>query len=55
MKIDVLTIDNKKSSVIDLDNTVFGAEVRADILHRMITWQLAKKGLVIEKPKKGQK
>ena len=43
MKIDVLTIDNKKSSVIDLDNTVFGAEVRADILHRMITWQLAKK------------
>ena len=23
MKIDVLTIDNKKSSVIDLDNSVF--------------------------------
>ena len=43
MKIDVLTIDNKKSSVMDLDNSVFGTEVRADILHRMVNWQLAKK------------
>jgi len=43
MKLDVLTIDNKKSSVIELDNSVFDAEVRADILHRMVNWQLAKK------------
>ena len=43
MKLDVLTIDNKKSSVIDLDSTVFDAEIRSDILHRMVTWQLAKR------------
>ena len=43
MKIDVLTLDNKKSSAIELDKYVFGAEVRSDILHRMVTWQLAKR------------
>ena len=43
MKLDVLTIDNKKSSVLDLDKTVFEAEVRADILHRMVNWQLSKR------------
>ena len=43
MKLDVLTMDNKKSSVMELDNSVFKTEVRADILHRMVTWQLAKR------------
>jgi len=43
MKIDVLTLDNKKSSAIELDKYVFGAEVRSDILQRMVTWQLAKR------------
>ena len=43
MKLDVLTLDNKKSSVLDLDKTVFEAEVRADILHRMVNWQLSKR------------
>jgi len=43
MKLDVLTIDNKKTSVIELDNSVFDIEVRSDILHRMVTWQLAKR------------
>jgi len=43
MKLDILTIDNKKSSVLELDKSVFEAEVRADILHRMVTWQLAKR------------
>ena len=43
MKLDVLTLDNKKSSVLELDKSVFEAEVRADILHRMVTWQLAKR------------
>ena len=43
MKLDVLTLDNKKSSVLELDKSVFEAEIRADILHRMVTWQLAKR------------
>tara|TARA_B100000686_G_scaffold334692_1_gene402273 strand:+ start:86 stop:802 length:717 start_codon:yes stop_codon:yes gene_type:complete len=43
MKLDVLTMDNKKSSVMELDNSVFETEIRADILHRMVTWQLAKR------------
>ncbi len=43
MKLDILTLDNKKSSILELDKSVFEAEVRADILHRMVTWQLAKR------------
>ena len=43
MKLDILTLDNKKSSVLELDKSVFEAEIRADILHRMVTWQLAKR------------
>jgi len=43
MKLDVLTIDNKKSSVVELNKEVFEADVRSDILHRMVTWQLAKR------------
>jgi large subunit ribosomal protein L4 len=43
MKCDVISLDNKKVGTVDLDEGVFGAEVRADILHRMVTWQLAKR------------
>jgi large subunit ribosomal protein L4 len=43
MKLDVLTIDNKKSTVLELNKEVFEAEVRTDILHRMVNWQLAKR------------
>ena len=37
MKLDVLTIDNKKSSVLELNKEVFEADIRTDILHRMVT------------------
>lgn len=43
MKIDVKTLDNKKSGDIELKDEIFGLEPRADILHRMVTWQLAKR------------
>lgn len=43
MKCDVFTLENKKSGSIDLDETVFGVSVRADILARMVNWQRAKK------------
>jgi len=43
MKIDVTTLDNKKSGSVELSDGVFGLPVRADILHRMVNWQLAKR------------
>lgn len=43
MKTDVTTLDSKKAGSIDLNESVFGLEVRRDVLHRVVTWQLAKR------------
>ena len=43
MNIDVLTLDNKKEGKIDLPETIFGLEVRRDILARVVNWQRAKR------------
>jgi large subunit ribosomal protein L4 len=44
MKFDIQTLDAKKSGSIELDDAVFGIkEVRADILQRMVKYQLAKR------------
>ena len=43
MKIAVKTLDGKASGDITLDKEIFGAEVRADLLHRMVNYQLAKR------------
>ena len=43
MKTDVLTLDADKAGNIDLDDAIFGVPARADILHRVVTWQLAKR------------
>jgi large subunit ribosomal protein L4 len=43
MKTDVQTLDAKKAGTVDLPDEIFGLEPRADILHRMVTWQLAKR------------
>lgn len=40
MKVKVQTLDAKASGDIDLNDDVFGLEPRADILHRVVTWQL---------------
>lgn len=40
MKVKVQNIDGKASGDIVLDDAVFGVEPRADILHRVVTWQL---------------
>ncbi len=40
MKVKVQTLDAKASGDIELNDEVFGLEPRADILHRVITWQL---------------
>ena len=47
MKLKVKTLDGKAVSGakgdIDLNDDVFGLEPRADILHRVVTWQLEKR------------
>lgn len=43
MKADVLTLDAKKAGNVDLDDAIFGLDARADILHRVVNWQLAKR------------
>ncbi|MSO97656.1 MAG: 50S ribosomal protein L4 [Rhodospirillaceae bacterium] len=43
MKCDVINLDKKSVGSIDLPDTLFGAEVRSDILHRVVQWQLAKR------------
>ncbi|GAB4575492.1 MAG: 50S ribosomal protein L4 [Rhodothalassiaceae bacterium] len=43
MKADVLTLDAEKAGTVELDDAIFALEARADILHRVVTWQLAKR------------
>jgi large subunit ribosomal protein L4 len=44
MKVKVQSFDAKaKASDIELNDEVFGVEPRADILHRVVTWQLEKR------------
>ena len=42
MKLKVQTLDAKGKGDIELSDDVFGIEPRADILHRVVTWQLEK-------------
>ena len=41
MKCDVVTLDNKKSGSVELDEMVFGVTVRKEILAKMVDYQLA--------------
>ncbi len=43
MKIDVKTLDSGAAGSIELDDSVFGLEPRADILHRVVRWQLSRR------------
>lgn len=43
MELQVSTIDGKKSGSLEVSDEVFGLEPRADILHRMVRYQLAKR------------
>jgi large subunit ribosomal protein L4 len=40
MKVQVKTLDAQGSGDLELNDAVFGVEPRADILHRVVTWQL---------------
>ncbi|MGD2132198.1 MAG: 50S ribosomal protein L4 [Maricaulaceae bacterium] len=43
MKIAVKTLAGKAAGDVDLDDAVFGLDPRADLLHRVVRWQLAKR------------
>ena len=43
MKAEVVTLDAEKAGSVELDESIFALEPRADILHRVVTWQLAKR------------
>ncbi|HEX8668664.1 MAG TPA: 50S ribosomal protein L4 [Allosphingosinicella sp.] len=43
MKVQVQTLDAQAAGEIELNDEVFGVEPRADILHRVVTWQLEKR------------
>ena len=43
MKLDVIKLDGGKAGSIELDDALFGLEPRADILHRVVRWQRAKR------------
>jgi large subunit ribosomal protein L4 len=43
MKTKVMTLDAKSAGEIDLSDEIFGLEPRADLLQRVVVWQLAKR------------
>ncbi len=43
MKVKVTTFDSKESGEVSLNKDIFGVTPRADILHRVVEWQRAKR------------
>lgn len=43
MQAKVINLDNGEAGEIELDDAIFGLEPRADLLHRMVNYQLAKR------------
>jgi large subunit ribosomal protein L4 len=43
MKCKVISLDNKETGSVELAESVFGLPKRADVLSRMVNWQLAKR------------
>ena len=41
MKCDIVNLDNQNVGSMELADSVFAVEVRADILSRVVNWQLA--------------
>ena len=41
MKTNITTLEATKSGTVDLNDSVYGLELRADLLHRMVNYQLA--------------
>jgi len=43
MKLDIINLDKKSVGSVDVSDAIFGIEVRGDIMHRVVRWQLAKR------------
>jgi len=43
MKFDITTLEGQAAGSVELDETIFGLEPRADLLARCVRWQLAKR------------
>jgi len=43
MKIDAIDLESKEAGAVELADEIFGLDPRADILHRVVRWQLAKR------------
>jgi large subunit ribosomal protein L4 len=43
MKLDVTTIEAGKAGTVELSDAIFGLDPRADIIHRVVQWQLNKR------------
>ena len=43
MKLDITTLEGAAAGSVDLDESIFGLEPRADLLQRCVRWQLAKR------------
>ena len=43
MKIEITSLDGEEAGTIDLDDAIFGLEPRADLIARMVRYQLAKR------------
>ena len=41
MQVDILNLDGKSVGKVELQDGIFGIDPRADILHRVVTWQRA--------------
>lgn len=43
MKTKILNLDNKAAGDVELNDAIFGLEPRADLIQRVVVWQLAKR------------
>jgi large subunit ribosomal protein L4 len=43
MELKITTLDGKEAGSVTLSDAIFGLEPRADIIHRCVVWQLAKR------------
>ena len=43
MKLQALNLDNKAAGDVELNDAIFGLEPRADLIQRVVIWQLAKR------------
>src|ERR1700744_2798127 len=43
MKAKLLNLDNKSAGDVELSDAIFGLEPRADLIQRVVVWQLAKR------------